>query len=236
MVNVATTASYQRGQARLWEALDKRRDGAVRDFRTSIPSWWPSHEERPYAFKAFAMHSAAGRYDSVLWCDASILPLQPLEPLWERIERDGYWLQLNDAQPNYEWTADSAYEDLWPYTPIEEAREENRRIPHLEFCAFGLSLQHAAGAKFLEELFRLAHGNAFCGPWSNLACPTHRVMDGVKYTMAVCGPADVRGHRHDQTAASVIAYRLGIRASSDLLATCRDAADGKLLLKDGSCC
>ena len=39
----------------------------------------------------------------------------------EHIEKHGYWFCRNGWR-NWEWTADSAYADLWPGWPLEEAR------------------------------------------------------------------------------------------------------------------
>lgn len=235
VVCVATTERYQRGMARLSSALCG--DTSLPLMFREIPATWPVHEDKPYAFKAYALRQAmlAGA-DLVLWADACILPVRSLEPLWERIERDGYWICRN-GWTNYEWTADSAYPDLFEperkaavemvnqlaksmgdergYIPTAEAtagelprlREYNKRIPHVVATSFGLNLRSDIGKAFLAEYFRLAsETRAFCGPWRNLnnqACPTSHAT--------VCGPADVLGHRHDQTAASVIAWRLGMK-------------------------
>src|ERR1700735_3619574 len=108
VVNVATGARYQRGQARLLQALAKYGTAtAVAMHWGSIALVWPPHAERPYAFKAYALMSASISHDLLLWCDSSILPLRSLEPLWERIERDGYWFSDN-GYSNYTWTANSA--------------------------------------------------------------------------------------------------------------------------------
>jgi hypothetical protein len=136
-------------------------------------------------------------YNTLLWADACIVP-RDLTPLFERIERDGYWMSKNGWM-NSEWTADSAYADL------SVTKEENARIPHVVATAFGISLRHFKGAAFLAEYLRLAQTNAFCGPWWNSNRGEYAGRDGA----APCGDASVRGHRHDQAAASVIAWKLG---------------------------
>ena len=239
VVNVST-GQYMKGQFRLVLALPKhsRHDGV---YPFGAPTWdipkeWPTHAEKPYAFKAYALKEAGEAFDVLLWADACILPVQSLEPLWERIERDGYWFSRN-GWTNYEWTADSAYPDLFPagwfngIAPVnfdlEFAREENKRIPHLVATAFGLNVRHPKGRAFLDEYYRLAsETHAFCGPWTNSP-------------VTPCGPPDVRGHRHDQTAASVIAWRLGFELTDppEIFAygAARDAHDPRtILLADGS--
>jgi len=100
---------------------------------------------------------------------------------------------------NSEWTADASYADLGI------TREENARIPHVVATAFGISLRHFKGVAFLAEYLRLAQTKAFCGPWWNSNRPEYHRWAAA----GPCGGAMVKGHRHDQTAASVIAWKLG---------------------------
>lgn len=176
----------------------------------TLPDNWPSHDEKPYAFKAYALKTAALGADLLLWCDAAITPVKSLEPLWERIERDGYWMPLN-GWTNYEWTADSAYADLFPDMSIAAAREINKMFTQVVATAFGINVKHPIGKIFLEEYYRLANTNAFCGPWTNTNCPEAAKWNQHPSRMGNCGPADVLGHRHDQTAASLIAWRLKMK-------------------------
>ncbi len=199
VVCVATTDRYRRGMMRLSGALAGFNEcGHSSGFYNAIPPSWPSHEDKPYAFKAYAMKQAANEgADLLLWTDACILPVRSMEPLWEKIEREGYWF-CNNGYTNYEWTADSAYPDLFS-CDLATARAQNKIIPHVVATSFGLNLKSDIGKSFLDEYFRLASKTrAFCGPWSNTI-------------QTPCGPPDVRGHRHDQTAASVIAWRLGMK-------------------------
>jgi hypothetical protein len=245
VVCVATTPYYQRGQARL-AGFGQHIGAAELVMLKQEPPGSPVHSEVPYAFKAFALQQAADAgADLLLWCDASILPVRSLEPLWKRIQHDGYWFS-QAGWSNYEWTADSAYQDLFPVLenePIETARSFNRQIPHVVATAFGLNLGHPKGRAFLEEYYRLASkSRAFCGPWSNADHPDHfgaqwRWQPNTR--CAPCGPPDVRGHRHDQTAASVIAWRLSFQLTSppDIFAYGRadEPHDERtLLLADGS--
>lgn len=199
VVNVAT-GRFVKGQERLRSALPKFAGSCeLRFWNGGMPRLSPPHESIPYAFKAFALRDAMFLgADLLLWCDASILPVRSLEPLWERIERDGYWFSKN-GWSNYQWTADSAYAELMP-GPI--GRNVNKQIPHVVATAFGLNVRHPKGKAFLDEYYRLAsETRAFCGPWKNTP-------------ETPCGPPDVLGHRHDQTAASVIAWRLGMELTS----------------------
>jgi hypothetical protein len=204
IVNVAT-GSYVRGQQRLLATFPKDR---VRTYRDSLPANCPTHEAVPYAFKAYALSEAAhDGVTSLLWCDSCIVPgPRQIEDLWQLIETQGYWIG-NNGFTNYEWTADSAYRDLFG-EDIEAARALNKLIPHVVATAFGLDTRHPIGREILNDYLWLAQTKAFCGPWTN--GPAYH--DNKR--QAPCGPPDVRGHRHDQTALSVIAWRLGCKLTN----------------------
>jgi hypothetical protein len=217
IVNVATD-TWVKGQNRL--KLDVHRAGEKAVWWTDkLPLGSPPHRDRgttrgpahscvPYAFKAYALKEAAHHANTLLWCDSSIvLGERPLADLWEKIERDGYWIMRN-GWSNYEWTADAAYKDLFPTYP-GDAVWMNKQIPHVVGTAFGISLAHETGRAILAEYFRLASSTrAFCGPWQNSNAPSVAGRNSDR-TSGPCGPPDVLGHRHDQTALSVIAWRLG---------------------------
>lgn len=222
VVNVSTD-SWVTGQQRLKHRVECY-DERIVTWTDQLPFGCPPHRPFgklagpqnqcvPYAFKGFAMQEAARDYDLLLWADACILPVKPMERLWERIERDGYWFARNGYQ-NYEWTADAAYPDLFPepimaHDNYHFARQENSKIPHVVATTFGLNVRHPKGRAFLDEYYRLASTTkAFCGPWQNSNAPSVTGRNTDRYA-APCGPPDVSGHRHDQSAASVIAWRLG---------------------------
>jgi hypothetical protein len=215
VVNVATGA-YVRGQERLLEWLSAHNTEYF-NWRDRLPVGSPLHQDVPYAFKAYALRCAYGAgAKTLLWADASILPIYPLEPLWERIERDGYWIG-NNGWTNYEWTADAAYPTLFPGFSLDAARTMNKTIPHVVATTFGLSMEHPTGRAIIDEYFRLAsETKAFCGPWTNAnyqAKPLD-MRPPMGERCQPCGPCDVRGHRHDQTALSVIAWRLGCKLTN----------------------
>jgi hypothetical protein len=111
---------------------------------------------------------------------------------------------------------------LFPNIHIEDAMELNRTLPHVSSAAFGFSLRHPAGQLAFQDFCDLANTDAFCGPWANSNGPDRDryQLDYLRdlYPTAPCGPADVRGHRHDQTALSVIAWRFGLELDTTLYA------------------
>lgn len=218
VVCCATTDRYQRGMARLRKGVLENSGARCLDLfmRTKEPKRCPEHSDSPYSFKAASLQEAANMgMELLLWCDASIVPIRSLEPLWDKIETEGAWIARN-GWTNYEWTAEAAYPSLFervftdlafPYT-IERAKDLNRQIPHVVATAFGLNIGHPTGRGIFDEYKRLAlQTDAFKGPWRNAAHPDYAGQaDAI-----VCGPADVRGHRHDQTALSVLAWRYGVQ-------------------------
>jgi hypothetical protein len=74
-------------------------------------------------------------------------------------------------------------------------REASFEIPHLMACCMGFTFPKCDG--FVHEYYARANDGTFKGAWSN---ENKQVSDDPR----------VLGHRHDQTAASVIATRLGM--------------------------
>lgn len=227
VVNVATGA-YIRGQQRLRAAVGDTAKFVC--WADSMPPGSPSHHDIPYAFKAHALKVAAETHaaDLLLWADASILPIRDLEPLWEKIELDGAWISHNGWK-NSEWTADSAYADLGV------SREENALIPHVVATSFGVNLKHPVGRAIYEDYLRLAQTRAFCGPWMNKNHPSY-ANQPVNGRCAPCGPPTTIGHRHDQTALSLLAWRHGVELTSPpaYFAYRGNEIESTLLVADGN--
>jgi len=213
VVNVAT-GRYVRGQERLSRLISEK----FIFFCNEMPPGSPEHADVPYAFKAHALVAAdrAGA-DLVLWLDAAIKPVGSLEPIWKQIEEQGYWFTGNDAGPVGHWCCDAAL----PLLGV--TREEACSMDEVTTCAFGLNLKSDIGKAFLAEFMLLAQNGAFRGPWKNI--------NGEAST-----DPRVRGHRHDQTAASVIANRLGMRFKDlpGLLAYKGHEVEETVLVADGA--
>jgi hypothetical protein len=192
IVNVAVGGIFQgRGVHNLSRSLDVVKEPAKKIFYTGVwPPNSPTHKEVPYAFKPIAIDEARKQgYEVILWCDASITALKPLDKVWEKIEEQGHLFFMNGWNTG-NWTADTALE------PLGITREESFEIPHICACCMGLDLTHSVTRSFLDEWVRLAkEGTAFKGAWHN------NVNQVSKHP-------DVLGHRHDQTVASVLLHKL----------------------------
>lgn len=229
--NVATGA-YTRGQDRL-AASEFLFGTEMKFFRDVAPPGSPSHYDKPYSFKSFCLKAAADMgATTLLWADACILPIRPLDSLWEKIEQDGAWISRN-GWANAEWTPDSAYADLGV------TREENWQIPHVVATAFGLSLEHPTGKAIFDEYLRLSQTDAFKGPWFNRNHPDYRhypTMNRGRRWCEPCGPENVRGSRHDQVSLSVLAWRNGVTLTDppNVFAYSGGESENTILVADAS--
>lgn len=168
VVTVASHPYYRAGQERLLTALGGTVPAMA--WEGCVPKGCPSHRTVPFAFKPYALREAAQKgYTALLWCDASVLPIRSLAPVWEKIERDGY-LIMDSGWDNYTWTADAAYSDLFGWLPFgdhEGARNVNKTISHVVAGVIGLDVTKPIARDFLNEYYRLANTKAFLGPRIN---------------------------------------------------------------------
>lgn len=150
---------------------------------TNMPE---SDKQKYYRFKASALQRAyENGYEQVLWVDSSILFIRDIHLLWQQIETDGYWVSEN--LPCYgsagHWTRDSSL------SLLNITREESFNIKKVVATAFGLSFIHPIGKKMYDEFLFYEKNGAFNdvpGEISIHSC--------------------VKGHRHDQSALSVICH------------------------------
>ncbi len=182
IVNIATGGNYLIGQKRLNQTLLNLNERSEFIFWSgALPPDSPSHEMVPYGFKVAAMSEAVRLgVDTMMWMDSSIVPLADLGPLWELIEQQGYWMSANYDLMTGPFCSDQAAR------LVGLTREQLNHIPHVIASAFGLTRDFA-----LEFLFH----------WAGM---------GLKGVFDESGSSDPSfiAHRHDQTAASIIAWRL----------------------------
>lgn len=193
----ATFQDYSRGIARIRDGLSKvGYGGAFLAWDQCYPDGSPTSEEAFGGFKAFCFAEARAQgYRLVLWLDAAIRVFRSLDPLFESIRRRGY-LFLPEQHSVGEFCKDDAL------APLGITREESFAIPSCRSTVIGLDSASPQAAEFLRQWKeRATDGVTFPGPkWSGVyGWPRTASQD-----------PRVKGHRHDQTAASVIAHRLGM--------------------------
>jgi hypothetical protein len=171
-------------------------EGTWLAWQTDLPGGSPSHVEAPFGFKPFCFMEAVRRgYTTVLWMDAAVVPVASLDPLFRQIEERGFLFFEEDHSVG-EFCSDAALHTLGL------KREMSFELRSCWACVIGLDLNQSLPRRFLEEWARLAmDGKTFAGPkWS-----------GVKgFPLTASDNPRVKGHRHDQTVASVLAHRLGL--------------------------
>lgn len=191
MVNLANGSWYPRGQARLLQSLDDVGfPGRRFAFQSEAEVGAPPHRERPYAFKINALKRAheAG-CNLVVWADAACWAVKPLDPLFEYIEREGYVFYY-DGWNVAQWSTDAALQ-FFGIT-----RDEAEKMDVVTACSFGLNLDNPTAAEFLRRWD--ASQPSFPGSWTN---DQHQCSQDPRCL----------GHRHDQTAASIIVNQLGMK-------------------------
>lgn len=193
ILNISSGHWYPIGQRRQSDALDAVGFNGDKLYWTDCyPPGCPSHSQLPYGFKPYAFKEARRQgYDYALWMDSAVWPIKPVDFYFEEIEKEGHVL-LQNAWTTGNWCKDDALNTLGI------TREQALSIPHLMANVMGFNLKHERSMRFLDKWFNLANdGVTFPGPWSNAngeASSDSRVL----------------GHRHDQTAASVVSYQMGM--------------------------
>lgn len=193
VINFAKGGWYERGQERLRHSL--REVGFAGDLlfhRDEAQIGAPPHSLCPYGFKPYALfHAVQLGYTHVLWSDASVWAIRNIQPMFEHIDRHGWMFFLNTCTGN--WTSDACLE------AFGVTREESMGIPMLMGICMGFNMTHPLTQKFLEQwLAHANNGKSFPGSWTN--------KNG-----EVSKDPRVYGHRHDQSAASIIAHQLGMQ-------------------------
>jgi hypothetical protein len=168
---------------------------------------WPpdslSHRECNYGFKVHAVDYARRKgHTSILWVDASCYAIKSIEPLWERLERDGHVL-IEDLNPLGAWSSDASI------AMFGVSRDEAMKIPLMCGTCWGLDLTVERSRVFLDRLLELATPENFNGThvsrFKALAAEHPRPGTG---GAAVSTDGRVWGHRSDETFMSLLANEL----------------------------
>lgn len=158
---------------------------------TEYPTGCPTHEESPFAFKFFCIQEALKYgYKKILWLDTSVIIKRQINDIFERINDVGYFILYNHDLGSF--CSDKALKTL------NITREESFNLPCMQGTNFGLNFTHANVRRFFDKIIQLAtDGITFPGPHNN---NNFKASKDIR----------VKGHRHDQTAMSVIALRCGM--------------------------
>jgi hypothetical protein len=192
VINFAAGSWYPAGQRRLLASLrDVGFDGDALASSSESELGAPPHIASPYAFKPFALREAVARgYELVIWADASVWAIRDIQPMFAHLERYGWMFFFNCAAGT--WTSDACLRSFG----ID--RDRAMSIPMLMGICMGWNMREPKCREFLRVwLEKAVDGSTFPGSWTN---HHHEVSRDPR----------VLGHRHDQSAASLIAWQLGM--------------------------
>lgn len=206
---------YPSGIKRLTDSFNMK--GWLYDIKAWVNELPPDarpHSQVPYDFKpkAFKWAEQSG-YDVAIWCDAAVWANGNPNDLVDIVAHQGH-LFLRNGWTTGEWLADSAL-DSFGLT-----REQSFRYPHMMACVMGLDLNKGVSKDFLNQWNEVST-KAFPGAWSNKR-------------MECSKDARVLGHRHDQSAASIISVDLNMKWNDTTGIISYDVTDtSNILLSQG---
>lgn len=182
---------YEQGVARLERSLIYHGfAGSLYMNKGVYPPGSPTHQEVPYAFKLAAIDQARkDGHDQVLWLDASAWAIGKVDPIFHRIETEGHYFWTSGYQC-HEWCNDRSL----AYFGV--TREEARSIEMLYALCIGLDFRNDRTKAFFDQWAKAMGDGIFNGSWKR----EEGDLEAPEY----------RGHRHDQSAASLIAHKLGM--------------------------
>lgn len=194
IVNVSVRGDYPKAQKKL--KLDAEKFGI--DFvgwADSYPPFCPTYEESMYVFKPHAFLSAwMMGYDQVLWCDSWVSIVRPIDRVWDLIDTHGYYF-MQDGNNFGEYCSDTVLDK------VGIGREESFTIipsdKSIRTTIVGLDLRDIRAREFLWRWYNLANDGIFTGSRSN-------------EKNQISSHPRVKGHRHDQTAAQIAIYQMGL--------------------------
>lgn len=175
------TGQYLKGQHRLALSLYKAGAKALL-FDKFHDIGSPSHQQSPYEFKLHAIRKAFEQDDVVLWCDASMWLVGDLSKIEEIIKKDGYFFS-EAGHYTARWTNKHA-RDYFNLTEQESVQGPGG-MTMMSAGLIGFNLKSELAMQFLYEWEQSAKAGCFIGSHED--------------------------HRHDQSCASIIAQRLGMK-------------------------
>jgi len=154
--------NYKKGVHRLYESLIKFDNNHFSPFYGEESVGSPNHLDNPYAFKVYCWQKVIDRgYKKILWLDASVVAVNNLQPVWDKIDEQGYIMQYAGHLVG-SWCNDRtlSYFDL--------TREQAMSIPMYGNAGFlGLDLDVPICQNFFNEWKKSMLDGQFQGSWQN---------------------------------------------------------------------
>ena len=196
LVNAGVNHWYPKGSERLRKSICETSPSV----ETLIYSGFPNDvfvKSNPYNIKASAIFEASKRTiggfkESFLWADCSVWAIKDISPIFDIIERDGHYLLSSGY--NAAQTCSDKCLDYFGFT-----RDEAEKIPDSSTMVFGLDLNTKIGEDFFIKFIRASYDGVFNGS---------REHDNQSQDPRFLF------HRQDQSAATCIAHKLGMKLHS----------------------
>jgi hypothetical protein len=205
ILNVAT-GRYVPLQKRLLKSLSEIEwSGGVLTWTDTLPPGSPRHEEAPYGFKLHAIAAALRTgMPSVLWLDAPCVVARPLDPVFEKIERDGHCFVSGDEKLG-NWTSDACL------AAFGITRDQAMTMSLLNGAFIGLDLEHARTREWYRRISQQCEVGLFKGAALTEHAPAGvRARNVDKDTGHLSDDPRCWGHRHDEAVGSCLAHLLGM--------------------------
>lgn len=202
---------YQRGYHSTLNHCDVYEPATWQLFSHDYPDGCPTQSESQYAFKIHAMQRAidAG-FRFVLWMDTAFQPIASIEPLWQHIEANGWFVPRQHAAVLGNWSTDEMLR------LVSMSRGDAMRVPLCFSGIVGLDMASPIGKHIWDAWKTLFEMGAFMGPHQNEpGVPAHPW--GQKIAGHCSDDPRCEGHRHDESALSVVLWDLGLIPRSEFL-------------------
>lgn len=232
---VAWGGWYARGVARLVNAFHEVSNGfTIAAWINCLPPGArenvieDGYDYTGYAAKAFALGDLRRRgFDIGILLDAAFYPIRHIQPLVDHIAGQGYYLCDNGSTVG-EWSTDRALDRM------QLSRDDAMNITEASSYCVGMDFRTPEANVLVVEWCAAARlAMVIAGPHTNV-----NAQPAVKGRNIGWCSADPRckGHRHDQTALSIIAHRLGMNkltARPKFTAYLGDATAETVLINSG---
>lgn len=172
-----------------------------------LPAGSPTQFEAPMAFKTFCFNEAKTKgYEQVLWIDSPMIALRSLEPVFNLLNQHKYIAFNNNyGQTLGQWCSDEVL------AKHHISREKALQIPEVPTSAIGLDFNSQLGNTFLDRWHNLCNDGLTCRGTTKEIVSAEDYY-AITWNKNGCISSDQRvgGHRHDQTAAGIVADQMGL--------------------------
>ena len=188
VINVALGKWYPQGQQRLIESLHTQGWQSVKGWLNRPVEGF--NTDNPYTCKASALQYALdNKHDVVLWCDASIYAIKPINKLMDLVSNQGYFFW--GSGENCAQTVSDNCLRLFGLT-----RDKAELIPECASSVFGINLNTYIGREFAERFIKYTKLGA---------------ADGSREHDNQSQDPRFKYHRQDQSVASLVMNELGMK-------------------------